>query len=163
MHPFPNELAQLLGLEEEQALPALPPSFPGLKIEVKDEGLFVNERRVPFEPLSYRRRNNGYITTECLPVVGGWRSIAEKDDVTETEAVVAMRQLTEQWRGKTVSVVLKLEEVNWSSEPAVNAYCGGHLLGCVAPELAEKVCDENERPQCEQRYRWILRGLATRS
>jgi hypothetical protein len=146
LHGFPNELAQLLGLEEQQALPALPPSFPGLRIEVKDEGLYVNERRVPFEPLTYRRRNNGSVKTECLPVVGGWRARAEKDELTETEAVVAMRQLAEQWRGKTVSVVLKLEDVSWADVPVVNAYCGGHLLGCVAPELAERVYDRVDEP-----------------
>jgi len=119
---------------------------PGLRVAVKDEALYVNERRVPIDPLVYRRRNNGAMTAECLPVVGGWRCIAEKDELTETEAVVAMRQLTEQWRGKTVSVVLKLEDVSWTDVPVVNAYCGGHLLGCVAPELADAVCDKTFEP-----------------
>jgi hypothetical protein len=50
------------------------------------------------------------------------------------------------WRGRTVSVLLKLEEVSWTDIPVVNAYCGGHLLGSVAPELANKVCDKTFEP-----------------
>jgi hypothetical protein len=146
LHGFPNELAQLLGINQEMVIEALPPALPGLRVAVKDEALYVNERKVPIDPLVYRRRNNGSVKTECLPVVGGWRSIAKRDELTETEAVVAMRQLVDPWRGKTVSVVLKLEDVSWADVPVVNAYCGGHLLGCVAPELADQVCDKTFEP-----------------
>jgi len=146
LHALPNEIAQLLSLEEQQALPALPPSFPGLKIEVKDQALFVNERKVAFEPLTYRRKKNGTIKTECLRVVGGWRSIAEKEHLPEGEALMIMRQLTERWRGKTVSMVLRLEDADWSGDPVVNAYVGEQLLGCVVPELADKVCDKTFEP-----------------
>lgn len=144
LHGFPNELAVLLGVEEQEHAEALAPAFPGLHVEVKDSVIHVNER--PYEALTYRRRRNGLIKAECIPVVGGWRYIQEEEHLPEGEALMRMRQIVEPLRGKTVSVVLKLEEAAWSEDPVLNVYCGHHLLGCVAPEYAQHVYDRAGRP-----------------
>ena len=57
-----------------------------------------------------------------------------------------MRQLTDQWRGKRISVVLKLEHGTWTDDPVVNAYVDEQLLGCVVAELAERIYERVDEP-----------------
>ncbi|MHC4932284.1 MAG: hypothetical protein ACYTGV_08855 [Planctomycetota bacterium] len=45
----------------------------------------------------------------------------------ESEALVALRAISEKWRGKTVSIVLKIAGVAWTSDPDVNGYAGDQL------------------------------------
>lgn len=126
---------------------ALPPALPGLKVEVSGGALMVNERKVEFESrrLAYGRPKES-VNTTLVPIVGGWRSIMEQEHVPEKEALGLLRRVADQWRGKTVSIILKLEEVAWATGAVLNAYVGEKLIGCVAPEHAERVYEKAREP-----------------
>jgi len=145
LHPFPEELAELLGIPRDRCAEVLPPALPGLKVEVEAGALHVNERRMEFAPLAYGRPD-AELSTTLVPVVGGWRGLAEHEGLDEDKAVQAMRGLVDGWRGRKVSLLLRLEDVAWTDRPVLNAYVGGQLLGCVAPEHAERVYDRTDDP-----------------
>lgn len=138
LHPFPEELAILLGIEKDHNVPALAPALPGLSVEVKDEALYVNEKKIEFgrRPLSYRRSPTP-IDGKLVPIVGGWRHLAEIEKLEERDAIARMRAFADALRGRTASIVLRPEAASWCEGEALMAYCGDRLLGSVPQELSD--------------------------
>jgi len=140
LHPFPEELARLLGTDAETKVSALAPALPGLTVEVKDEALFVNEKKIDFgrKPLAYRGVAKPMEGT-LVPLVGGWRHLAETENLPERDAIAKMRSLADQLRGRTASIVLRPETVAWTEGEVLMAYCAGQLLGSVPQERTDEL------------------------
>ena len=98
----------------------------------------MNERRIP---LYLRRRKDFPVTSSLLPIVGGWRCIAEELGLAETEALAVMREEIGKRQGRKVYVVLREAPAHWSPDPVMHAYVGGHLLGYVPEEHTPAVED----------------------
>jgi len=136
LHPFPEELAALFGIEKDDGVQALAPALPGLSVEVHEGALFVNEKKLEFgrKPLSYRRSPKPF-EGKLVPIVGGWRHVAETEKLEERDAIGRMRTFADGLRGRTASIVLRPEAASWCEGEALMAYCGDRLIGSVPQEL----------------------------
>jgi len=140
LHPFPEELAVLLGAAKEPDVVALAPSLPGLTVEVHNGALFVNEKKIEFgrRPLSYRHKATP-INGRLVPIVGGWRHLSEAEKLEERDAISKMRAFADELRGRTASIVLRPEAASWCEGEALMAYCADRLLGSVPQELRDEL------------------------